>query len=85
MSELERIKKIIEAHDDNQKKCPYCFRKLRPKLIKFSNVVNYYCSVCEKFIDEEWDYLHAIALKCHRYTILKDDISGLDFRKVVKE
>ena len=85
MSELELIKKIIEGHDSNPKKCPYCSRKLKPKLIKFSNVVNYYCSVCEQFIDLEWDYLHAIALKVEKYSILKDNKSVLDFRKVVKE
>ena len=82
---MERIKKIVEAHEDNPKRCPYCFRKLRPKLIKFSNVVNHYCSVCEKFIDLEWDYLHAIALKVQRYSVLKDDMSTLDFKKAVKE
>ena len=85
MSELELIKNIIEAHDGNPNKCPYCFRKLRPKLVKGRNVIDQYCSVCEQTIDKDWDYLHAIALKVEKYSILKNDISGLDFRKVVKE
>jgi hypothetical protein len=85
MSELKRIQKIIDAHNADPKLCPYCFRKVRTKLIKFTNEVNYYCSVCERFIDLDWDYLHAIAMKVEKYSILKDDISGLDFRKVVKE
>jgi hypothetical protein len=85
MSELELIKNIIEAHDGNPKKCPYCFRKLKPKLVKGRNVIDQYCSVCEQYIDIDWDYLHAIALKVEKYSILNEDISGLDFRKVVKE
>ena len=41
MSDLERIQKIIDAHKAKRKKWPYCFRKLRPKLIKFSNTVTF--------------------------------------------
>ena len=78
MAELEKVKKIIIAHDSNPKQCPYCFRKLKPKLI---NIVNYYCSVCEQFIDLEWDYLHAIATLLKKYFVLKSDFSGIDLRK----
>ena len=73
MSELELIKNIIEAHDDNPKKCPYCFRKLKPKLVKGRNVVDYYCSVCERLIDLNWDYLHAISLKVEKYSVFEDN------------
>ncbi|TFG26248.1 MAG: hypothetical protein EU532_10225 [Promethearchaeota archaeon] len=81
MAELEKVKKIIEAHDSKPKKCPYCFRGLRPKLLKFNSIVSYYCSVCEQFIDLEWDYLHAIAILLKKYSVLKDDFSGIDLRK----
>lgn len=81
MAELEKVKKIIEAHDSNPKQCPYCFRKLKPKLLKFSNSVNYYCTVCEQFIDLEWEYLHAIAILLQKYSVLKNDFSGIDLRK----
>ena len=81
MSELEKVKKIIKAYDSNPKQCPYCFRKLKPKLLKFNNSVNYYCSVCEQFIDLEWDYLHAIAILLQKYSVLKSDFSGIDLRK----
>ena len=81
MAELEKVKKIIEAHDSKPKLCPYCFRRLKPKLIKFNSTVNYYCTVCEQFIDLDWDYLHAIAILLKKYSVLKDDISGIDLRK----
>jgi len=84
MSELERVRKIISAHDSTPKQCPYCFKKLKPKLIKFTNTVNYYCSVCEQFIDLEWDYLHAIAVHLKKYSVLKSDFSGMDLRKTLK-
>ncbi|MFX1394876.1 MAG: hypothetical protein ACFFAH_15050 [Promethearchaeota archaeon] len=85
MSELERVKKIINAYDSKPKQCPYCFRKLKPKLVKFSNTVNYYCSVCQLFIDLEWDYLHAIANHVKKYSVLKSDFSGMDLRKSTKQ
>jgi len=79
MSELELIKKIIEAYDSNPKKCPYCFRKLKPKLVKGRNVIDHYCSVCEQCIDFNWDYLHAIALKVEKYSILKNNSDKFKF------
>ncbi|MFX1256917.1 MAG: hypothetical protein ACFFAN_03590 [Promethearchaeota archaeon] len=85
MSELEKIKKIIEAHSTEPKKCPYCFRKLKAKLFKPDSSVKYYCPVCEQYIDLEWDYLHAIALKCEKYLICNDENIIFDFKKVIKE
>ena len=85
MSEMETIQKIVEAYNSNPKKCPYCFRRLKTKLLKFCDVVNFYCPICEQTIDLDWDYLHAIAEKCQKYSILKDDSSSFDFRKVVEE
>ena len=81
MTDLEKIKNIIEAHDGDPKKCPYCFKKLKSKFSKADSSVRYYCSFCEQFVDLEWDYLHAIAILLKKYSVLKDDLSGIDLRK----
>lgn len=76
MAELEKIRKIIKAYDIEPKKCPYCFKKLKPKLSKADSSVKYYCSFCEQYVDLEWDYLHAIAIRVEKYLVI-DDPSGL--------
>lgn len=76
MTELENIRKIIEAFDTEPKKCPYCFKKLKPKFFKADSSVKYYCSFCEQNVDEEFDYMHAIAIRAEKYLVV-DDPSGL--------
>jgi len=76
MAELEKIRKIIKAYDTEPKKCPYCFKKLKPKLSKADSSVKYYCSFCEQYVDLLWDYLHAIAIRVEKYLVI-DDPSGL--------
>jgi hypothetical protein len=76
MDDLEKIKKIVEAFDNEPKKCPYCFKKLKAKFFKADSSVRYYCSLCEQYVDEEWDYLHAIAIRAEKYLVI-DDPSGL--------
>jgi hypothetical protein len=76
MKDLEKIRKIIEAFDTEPKKCPYCFKKLKTKLIKADSSVRYYCSLCRQYVDLEWDYLHAIAIRTEKYLVV-DDPSGL--------
>jgi hypothetical protein len=76
MTDLEKIRKIIKALDTEPKKCPYCFKKLKPKFFKAGSSVKYYCSFCERDVDLEWDYLHAIAIQAEKYLVV-DDPSGL--------
>ena len=76
MSELEKIRKIIEAFDNDPQKCPYCFKKLKAKLFKVDSSVKYYCSFCEQDVDLLFDYMHAIAIRAEKYLVV-DDPSGL--------
>jgi hypothetical protein len=85
MSEFEKVRKIINAHDTDPKRCPYCFRNLRAKLIKSDSSVRYYCSLCEQYIDLEWDYLHAIAKNLENYLVFKDGSSVYNFKRADKQ
>ncbi|MHA1763660.1 MAG: hypothetical protein ACTSYC_07875 [Promethearchaeota archaeon] len=82
MNELEKVKKIVDAFPDH---CPYCFKKLKNRLYKPNSTAKPYCPSCCNFIDLEWDYLHAIAVKVKNYLVLEGDESILDFRKNVKQ
>jgi hypothetical protein len=72
MTDLEKIKNIVEAHEADPKKCPYCFRKLKSKFFKADSSARYYCSFCEQIIDLEFDYMHAIAIRAEKYLVLSD-------------
>ena len=85
MTELEKIRKIIEAYDAEPKKCPYCLRKLKPKFFKADSSVKYYCSFCEHYVDLEFDYLHAIAIRAEKYLVLNDPTGLYDLRSSKKE
>ena len=84
MTDLEKIRKIIEAFDDEPKKCPYCFKKLKAKFFKADSTVKYYCSFCEQYVDDEFDYMHAIAIRAEKYLVI-DDPSGLYDLKSTKK
>lgn len=85
MTDLEKIKNIIEAHDGDPKKCPYCLKKLKSKFSKADSSVRYYCSFCEQFVDLEWDYLHAIAIRAEKYLVLSDPAGLYEFKRSKKE
>jgi hypothetical protein len=85
MSDMDKIRKIIAAHDEEPKRCPYCFKKLKPKLFKADSTVNFYCSLCEQYIDLEFDYLYAIAKSVENYLIFKDGSQIYDFKKADKQ
>ena len=80
--EMEKIKKILESYPEN---CPYCFKKLKTKLLKATSSVELYCSHCDNYIDEEWDYLHAIAKIVKKYSIIEDGTDIIDMRKKTKQ
>ena len=85
MTDLEKIKNIIEAHDADPKKCPYCLKRLKSKFFKADSSVRYYCSFCEQYVDTEWDYLHAIAIRVEKYLVLSDPAGLYEFKKSNKQ
>ena len=85
MTDLEKIKNIVEAHEADPKKCPYCFRKLKSKFFKADSSARYYCSFCEQIIDLEFDYMHAIAIRAEKYLVLSDPAGLYEFKKSIKE
>lgn len=85
MTDLEKIKKIIEAYNHRPKKCPYCLKRLRTKFYKLDNSVRYYCSICRQFIDLEWDYMHAIAIQAKNYLVLNDPTRLYNLKKNKKK